>query len=146
MTPRTIAAGLHRSSFSLLRARREHAAVWLEGDYVPLRGASESDRRHLIAFARRLGRETMITVAPRLVDSRRLVSLANSGAEMARRIKLTSAARLHDFVARHCVRRACLESRAMQPRTVRPERATPPIHSIADPLPCQATIIFGFTR
>ena len=42
--------------------------MWLEGDYVPLWGATDADRRHLVAFARRLGRETMITVAPRLVD------------------------------------------------------------------------------
>jgi (1->4)-alpha-D-glucan 1-alpha-D-glucosylmutase len=53
---------------ALLRARRDHGAVWLEGDYVPLWGATDADRRHLVAFARRLGRETMITVAPRLVD------------------------------------------------------------------------------
>ena len=40
-------------------------------------------------------------VAPRLVDSRRLVAVATSGTDMARRIRLTSTARLHDFVARH---------------------------------------------
>jgi cellulose synthase/poly-beta-1,6-N-acetylglucosamine synthase-like glycosyltransferase len=42
-----------------------------------------------------------IVVAPRLVDSRRLISVATSGAEIARRIRLTSTARLHDFVTRH---------------------------------------------
>jgi hypothetical protein len=42
-----------------------------------------------------------IVVAPRLVDSRRLVAVATSGAEVARRIRITSTARLHDFVACH---------------------------------------------
>ena len=42
-----------------------------------------------------------IVVAPRLVDSRRLVAVAMSGTEMAQRIRMTSTARLHDFVARH---------------------------------------------
>jgi hypothetical protein len=42
-----------------------------------------------------------IVVAPRLVDSRRLVSVATSGVDVARRIQLTSTARLHDFVTRH---------------------------------------------
>ena len=42
-----------------------------------------------------------IVVAPRLVDSRRMVELAMSGHEMAQRIRLTSAARLQAFVTRH---------------------------------------------
>jgi hypothetical protein len=42
-----------------------------------------------------------IVVAPRLVDSRRLVTLVRSGADVARNIRLTSTARLHDFVTRH---------------------------------------------
>ena len=42
-----------------------------------------------------------IVVAPRLVDSRRLVAVATSGTDMARRIRMTSTARLHEFVARH---------------------------------------------
>ncbi|MEA2981223.1 MAG: glycosyltransferase XagB [Alphaproteobacteria bacterium] len=45
--------------------------------------------------------DVKIVVAPRLVDSRRLVAVATSGTEMARRIRVTSTARLHDFVARH---------------------------------------------
>jgi cellulose synthase/poly-beta-1,6-N-acetylglucosamine synthase-like glycosyltransferase len=40
-------------------------------------------------------------VAPRLVDSRRLIAVARSGGEPARRIRFTSTARLHDFVKRH---------------------------------------------
>ena len=42
-----------------------------------------------------------IVVAPRLVDSRRLIAVATSGANIARCIRLTSTARLHDFVTRH---------------------------------------------
>ncbi len=42
-----------------------------------------------------------IVVSPRLVDSRRLVAVATSRAEVAQRIRLTSTARLHDYVARH---------------------------------------------
>jgi len=43
-----------------------------------------------------------IVVSPRLVDSRRLVAVAASRAGVAYRIRLTSTARLHDYVARHC--------------------------------------------
>ena len=48
-----------------------------------------------------VGNDVNIVVAPRLVDSRRLVAVAKSGADIARRIRITSAARLQDFVARH---------------------------------------------
>jgi cellulose synthase/poly-beta-1,6-N-acetylglucosamine synthase-like glycosyltransferase len=58
-------------------------------------------------------------VAPRLVDSRRLVAVARSGAEMGRRIRITSTARLHGFVARHSAhdieRRAIDELRTQHP-------------------------------
>jgi hypothetical protein len=40
-------------------------------------------------------------VAPRLVDSRRLVAAATSGNEFARNIRLTSTTRLRSFAARH---------------------------------------------
>jgi hypothetical protein len=40
-------------------------------------------------------------VVPRLVDSRRLVELTQQGGDMASRIRLTSSARLRDFVKRH---------------------------------------------
>jgi hypothetical protein len=42
-----------------------------------------------------------IAVAPRLVDSRRLVAIATSGTALARRIRLTTTAELQRFVARH---------------------------------------------
>ena len=45
------------------------------------------------------GNEVNIVVAPRLVDSRRLLSVANSNSEFAQRMRFTSAARLQDFVA-----------------------------------------------
>ena len=47
------------------------------------------------------GNDVNIVVAPPLVDSRRLVEVAGSGAAIARRIRLTSAARLTEFVAYH---------------------------------------------
>ncbi len=52
-----------------------------------------------------------IVVTPRLVDSRRLVEVATSGAEIARYIRLTTTARLHDFVTRHTTRE--IERRAI---------------------------------
>jgi hypothetical protein len=42
-----------------------------------------------------------LVVAPRLVDSRRLVTVATSGTALARRIRLTTAAELQSFAARH---------------------------------------------
>jgi hypothetical protein len=47
------------------------------------------------------GNDVDIVVAPRLVDSRRLVAVARSGADVARRIRLTSTARLQGFVAHY---------------------------------------------
>jgi cellulose synthase/poly-beta-1,6-N-acetylglucosamine synthase-like glycosyltransferase len=59
-------------------------------------------------------------VVSRLVDSRRLVEVATSGTEMARRIRITSTARLQDFVARHSARD--IEHRAVDElRTRNPE-------------------------
>jgi hypothetical protein len=59
-------------------------------------------------------------VAPRLVDSRRLVSLATSGAALAQSIRLTSTTRLHDFVTRHTAQE--IEHRAAHElRTEHPE-------------------------
>jgi cellulose synthase/poly-beta-1,6-N-acetylglucosamine synthase-like glycosyltransferase len=60
-----------------------------------------------------------LVVAPRLVDSRRLVAVARSGSELSQRIRITSAARLHDFVGRHgeheIGRRAADELRSQHP-------------------------------
>ncbi len=61
-----------------------------------------------------------IVVAPGLVDSRRMVGLAVSGHDMARRIRLTSTARLQAFVARHSEQN--IERRAVDDlRLLRPE-------------------------
>ncbi len=54
--------------WTLLRAmrfRREHAWLFQFGDYLPLSGAVEKTE-HLVAFARQHGRESAITVVPRL--------------------------------------------------------------------------------
>jgi hypothetical protein len=67
-------------------------------------------------------------VAPRLVDSRRLVAVATSGTEMARRIRMTSTARLHNFVARHSA--DAIEHRAVEAlRTRHPELSAGVSHS-----------------
>jgi hypothetical protein len=58
------------------------------------------------------GDGSRFVVAPRLVDSRRLVAAANSGNELARSIRLTSTARLRDFVARHSA--IAIEQRAAE--------------------------------
>jgi (1->4)-alpha-D-glucan 1-alpha-D-glucosylmutase len=54
---------------ALLRARRDAARVFLEGSYTPVWGVDEVAQRHLVAFARRLGNEVRLTVAPRVVGS-----------------------------------------------------------------------------
>lgn len=58
-------------------------------------------------------------VAPSLVDSRRLLPVATAGTDLTRRIRITSAARLRAFVARHCRReldyKAADEFRAEHP-------------------------------
>jgi (1->4)-alpha-D-glucan 1-alpha-D-glucosylmutase len=50
----------------LLQLRRELADLFLEGDYLPLRGLDEESGRHLVAFARRLGTRMVIVMVPRL--------------------------------------------------------------------------------
>jgi cellulose synthase/poly-beta-1,6-N-acetylglucosamine synthase-like glycosyltransferase len=58
-------------------------------------------------------------MAPGLVDSRGLIAVSRSGGEMASRIRVTSAARLRDFVGRHSAheiqRRAVDELRSQHP-------------------------------
>lgn len=49
----------------LLHLRRERPALFAAGEYLPLR-ASGAPRRQVVAFARRLGVEWAVTVAPRL--------------------------------------------------------------------------------
>ena len=51
-----------------LRVRRDHAALFLEGSYVPL-GAVGPRAKHVVAFARRHEGALAIVVAPRLVAS-----------------------------------------------------------------------------
>jgi (1->4)-alpha-D-glucan 1-alpha-D-glucosylmutase len=48
-----------------LQARRRRPALHVEGSYVPLE-VSGPRARHVVAFARRLGAESSITIAPRL--------------------------------------------------------------------------------
>ena len=52
----------------LLRLRREREALFAEGDYTPLRTGG-SHAKHVIAFARRRGKDCIVTVVPRLVAS-----------------------------------------------------------------------------
>ncbi len=52
----------------LLRLRRQREALFLEGGYVPLH-TTGTHARHAIAFARRHGRQSVVTVVPRLVAS-----------------------------------------------------------------------------
>ena len=66
------------------------------------------------------GTHEKIVVAPRLIDSRRMVELAVSENDMARRICLTSTARLQAFVGRHT--QETVERRAVDDlRDMRPE-------------------------
>ena len=51
---------------SALRYRRAHPALFQAGEYVPLE-VQGSKREHLCSFARILGEETVVAVAPRLV-------------------------------------------------------------------------------
>ena len=52
-----------------------------------------------------MGRDELcFVVAPRLIDSRRLIALAASGSEPTRRLRLTTAAWLRGFVDRHSAR------------------------------------------
>lgn len=49
-----------------LRYRRDHAALFLDGDYVPLEAGGVA-HKHVCAFARRLDRQTVLAAVPRLV-------------------------------------------------------------------------------
>jgi len=53
-------------TWRLLALRKAREALFADGAYAPLRTSGER-ARHAIAFARRRGRETVVTVAPRLV-------------------------------------------------------------------------------
>jgi (1->4)-alpha-D-glucan 1-alpha-D-glucosylmutase len=48
----------------VLQFRRDHPELFSTGDYVPLEAAGERER-HVIAFARRAGRESVIIAAGR---------------------------------------------------------------------------------
>jgi cellulose synthase/poly-beta-1,6-N-acetylglucosamine synthase-like glycosyltransferase len=76
-----------------------------------------------------------IVVAPRLVDSRRLVAVATSGASIARCIRITSTTRLHDFVTRHSTheieRRAIDDLRCWAPDLSAGIRALPRLRILA---------------
>ncbi|HEY1587073.1 MAG TPA: malto-oligosyltrehalose synthase, partial [Polyangia bacterium] len=49
-----------------LRFRRAHGPLFLEGEYLPL-AVDGPDAAHVVAFARRLGKERLVCVVPRLV-------------------------------------------------------------------------------
>lgn len=51
-----------------LAFRREHAALFKDGAYVPLAASGEANE-HVVAFLRRRGRECALVAAPRLVTS-----------------------------------------------------------------------------
>jgi len=50
----------------LLQLRKEHEALFREGGYTAVR-ATGQQAKHVVAFARRHGGETLVTVAPRLL-------------------------------------------------------------------------------
>lgn len=50
----------------LLTIRQSHADLFWHGEYLPLYAAGEKSA-HVVAFARRLGRQTLVTVAPRFM-------------------------------------------------------------------------------
>lgn len=52
----------------LLHARRTLSELWIDGEYLPLRGGDAQSDRHLVAFARRLGSRLAIVVVPRFVS------------------------------------------------------------------------------
>ncbi|HET7548595.1 MAG TPA: malto-oligosyltrehalose synthase, partial [Usitatibacter sp.] len=52
----------------LLRLRQAHEALFVEGSYAPLR-TSGTHARHVVAYARRRGKECAVTVVPRLVGA-----------------------------------------------------------------------------
>lgn len=104
-------------------------AASLDLAFEPLNGRSRedcplSDERMVEAATTGLlplsdGDDVIIVVAPRLVESWRLVALANSGVHAGQRIRITSAARLKHFVTHHGAReiehRAVEELRARHP-------------------------------
>jgi (1->4)-alpha-D-glucan 1-alpha-D-glucosylmutase len=53
---------------ALLRLRREAPELFLDGEYLPLRGLDEQSARHLVGFARRLGTRVAITIVPRFTS------------------------------------------------------------------------------
>lgn len=63
-----------------LRHRRAHAAVYLEGDYVPL-DCGGSNRSHLCAFARLHQDQAVVAVAPRLTVGLSGMSVAGAPGE-----------------------------------------------------------------
>ena len=97
-----LAASLGMAFEPLFNTSRQHCPL-------PYDGLIEAANTGMLPLSDRSG--TKFVVAPRLVDSRRLVAVATSGTDMARRIRLTSTARLHDFVARHST--AEIERRAI---------------------------------
>jgi cellulose synthase/poly-beta-1,6-N-acetylglucosamine synthase-like glycosyltransferase len=86
-------------------------AAWLDLAFEPLgdrprHACPVSDARLVEAAITGLlplliGDHLEFVVAPRLVDSRRLVKAVQASTEMAGRIRLTSSSRLREFVARH---------------------------------------------
>jgi cellulose synthase/poly-beta-1,6-N-acetylglucosamine synthase-like glycosyltransferase len=83
------------------------------------------------------GDDVNFVVAPRLVDSRRLLAVAASTPEFAQRIRFTSAARLQDYVTRHAAQ--AIERRAVDDLRVNcPEfsadSAHPRLRAIAIPV------------
>ncbi|MFJ6325118.1 MULTISPECIES: malto-oligosyltrehalose synthase [unclassified Rhizobium] len=68
---RKIASLKRKITSAVLRHRRDHPHLFLEGDYMPLEVAgARADK--LVAFARVFKREIAVTVAPRLVDAESL--------------------------------------------------------------------------
>ena len=53
-------------SWRLLQLRKQHEGLFRDGGYTAVRTTGEQSR-HVVAFARRHGGETVITVVPRLV-------------------------------------------------------------------------------
>jgi len=64
---------------ALVRLRREASDLFLEGEYLPLRGQDEESNRHLVAFARRLGTRVAVTIVPRFTSALRADSSAGAG-------------------------------------------------------------------
>jgi hypothetical protein len=106
-----LAASLGMAFEPLFNTSREHCPL-------PDDGLIEAANTGMLPLSDRSG--IKFVVAPLLVDSRRLVAVATSGTDIARRIRLTSTTRLHDFVTRHSA--AEIERRAIDMlRTEHPE-------------------------